>query len=310
MRIGIAPPNYAAWFTAEEAARVAREAERMGFDSIWLGDHVAIPQEQADIYGNAYLDCFTTIAYLAGHASLRFGTHVTVVPYRHPVLAAKIIATADVLTGGRLTLGIGSGHVPGEAAALNTEYADRGAMTDEYVEVMRKMWTQDVVSFHGRWVSFDDLCPMTRPLQQPLPLVVGGSGRVSMRRALRLGAGWTPMAATVENLRPLMAELRELAGQAGKPVPETTVRVRMHLTEDPASAPPGNPRNEIQRPRLTTAEAVDLVAGMADLGVAEMIIDVPPGRRVYLEQLGVVAADVIPRALPCQTMKERVREPA
>lgn len=298
MRFGVAPPNYAAWFTAEKAATIAREVEDLGFDSIWLGDHVAIPQDEADIYGNAYLDCFTTIAYLAGHTSLRFGTYVAVVPYRHPVLAAKIVASVDVLSDGRLTLGVGSGHLAGEAAALNTDYDDRGPMTDEYLDVMVKMWTQDVVSYHGRWINFDDLCPMTRPLQQPLPLLVGGSGKVAMRRALRLNAGWTPMAASVENVRPLMAELANLAEQAAKPVPETTMRVRMHLADDPSSHPPGNLRNEIQRPRITNAQAVDLIAGMAELGVAEAIIDVPPGRHVYLDQLRTVAEEIIPEALP------------
>jgi probable F420-dependent oxidoreductase len=298
VRVGVAPPNYAAWFTAPEAVRVARAAERLGYDSIWLGDHVAIPRDQADIYGNAYLDCFTTIAYLASQTSLRFGTHVAVVPYRHPVLAAKIIATADVLSEGRLTVGVGSGHVPGEAAALGTDYGQRGAMTDEYLDVMIKLWTQDVVTHHGRWIDVADLCPLTRPVQQPLPLVVGGSGAVSIRRALRLGAGWTPMAATVGSLRPLMAELGPQAEQAGQPVPEVTVRVRMHLADDPRSARPGNPRNEIQRPRVSPAEAVDLVAGMAELGVAEMNIDVPPGRHVYLDQLSAVATAVLPQALP------------
>jgi probable F420-dependent oxidoreductase len=298
MRIGVAPPNYATWFTADMAIAVAREVEQLGFDSIWLGDHVAIPSDEVDIYGNAYLDCFTTLAYLAGHTTLRLGTHVAVVPYRHPVLAAKIIATVDVLSGGKLVLGVGSGHVPGEAAALNTDYATRGAITDEYLDVMIKMWTQDVVSHHGTWINFDDLCPMTHPVQRPLPLLIGGSGKVAMRRALRLGAGWTPMAATVENLRPLLAELAELAEADGKPVPETTVRVRMHLADDPTSVRPGNPRNEIQRPPITKAQAVDLIAGMAELGVQEMIIDVPPGRHVYLPQLRTVATEILPKALP------------
>jgi probable F420-dependent oxidoreductase len=298
MRLGVAPPNYAAWFTAEAAARVAREVEDLGFDTIWLGDHIAIPRDQADIYGNAFLDCFTTIAYLAGHTSLRLGTYVAVVPYRHPVLTAKIAASVDVLSGGRFTLGVGSGHVPGEAAALDTDYRDRGPKTDEYLDVMIKMWAQDVVSYHGRWINFDDLCPMTRPLQQPLPLVVGGSGKAAMRRALRLNAGWTPMAVTLETLSPLMRQLADLAEQAAKPVPATTVRVRMHLAADSNSEPRRNPRNEIQRPIMTAAEAIDLIAGMAELGVVEMIIDVPPGRRSYLDQLRAVAEDVIPKALP------------
>lgn len=298
MKLGISPPNYAAWFDAAHAVAIASEAEQLGFDSIWFGDHVAIPRDQVDVFGNAYLDCFTVMGFLAGQTTLRLGTHVAVVPYRHPVLAAKIIATLDQLSHGRIVLGVGSGHVPGEAAVLNTDYHGRGAMTDEYLEVMTLLWSQDVASYHGRWINFDDLCPMTRPVQRPLPLVIGGSGRVAMRRALRFDAAWTPMAATPENLRPLMAELADLAEAAGKPVPETVVRVRLHLAEDPSAVPPSRPRNDIQRPRVTLDQAVDLVAGMAELGVTQMIIDVPPGRHVYLDQLRTVASEVLPKALP------------
>ncbi|WP_329410528.1 TIGR03619 family F420-dependent LLM class oxidoreductase [Nocardia vinacea] len=306
MRLGIAPPNYAAWFDATQAVAIATEAEATGFDSIWLGDHVAIPADQADIFGNAYLDCFTVMGFLAASTNLRLGTHVAVVPYRHPIVTAKIVASLDVLSNGRIVLGVGSGHVPGEAAALNTSYAERGAMTDEYLEVMTALWSQDVVSYHGKWIDFDDLCPMTRPVQQPMNLVVGGSGRKSMRRALRFGAGWTPMASTPELLRPQMAELARLAETACKPVPETTVRVRMHLADYPAAVAPSNPRNDIQRPRVTVQQAVDLVAGFAELGVSEMIIDVPPGRHVYMEQLRTVTNDVLPAALPRRsTPKER-----
>jgi probable F420-dependent oxidoreductase len=303
MRVGIAPPNYAAWFDGPQAIAIAKEVEAIGFDSIWLGDHVAIPSDEVDIYGNAYLDCFTTMGFLAGNTNLRLGTHVAVVPYRHPLLAAKIVASLDVLSGGRVVLGVGSGHVPGEAAALNTNYAERGAMTDEYLEVMIALWSQDVVSYHGKWINFDDICPMTRPVQQPLPLVVGGSGRVSMRRALRFSAGWTPSATSPETLGPQLAELAELAEAAGKPVPETTVRVRMHLADDPEAVAPSKPRNEIQRPRVTVQQAIELVAAFAELGVAEMIIDVPPGKHVYMDQLRAVATEVLPAAVPLLSLK-------
>jgi probable F420-dependent oxidoreductase len=297
LRLGVAPPNYAAWFNAESAAVVAREVEHLGFDSIWFADHVAIPRVDVDIYGTAFLDCFTTIAYLAGATTLRLGTYVAVVPYRHPVLAAKIAASVDVLSGGRLTLGVGSGHLAEEARALNTDYESRGSVTDEYLDVMIKMWTQDVVTHHGRWVNLANLCPMTRPLQQPLPIVVGGSGVVSMRRALRLNAGWAPMATTADALSPLMAELMALSQQFAKPTPPVTARVRMHISDDSICVAAANPRHEIQRPRVTRDQAVDMLGRVADLGVAEIIIDVPPGRNTYLEQLRLVAGEIIPEAL-------------
>lgn len=298
MHFGVAPPNYAAWYTPDAALEICSRTEKLGFDSMWFGDHVAIPRDQVDIFGNAYLDCLTTMAFVASHTQMRLGTHVLVVPYRHPVVTAKIVASLDVLSGGRVILGVGSGHVPGEAEALNTNYDERGPMTDEYLDVMRAMWSNDVVSFHGRWINFDELCPMSRPVQDPLPLVVGGSGRIAMRRAIRLGASWTPMAATPDNLRPLMADMASMAEAVNAPVPSTIVRVRLHLIQDGAPIRPKNPRHDIQRPRVTVGEAIEIVAGFADLGVSEMIIDVPPGQHVYLDQLAQVAEEVIPAALP------------
>jgi probable F420-dependent oxidoreductase len=298
MKLGIAPPNYAAWFGAEEACAIARQAEAWGFDSIWFGDHLAIPSDEADVYGNAFLDCFTLLAYIANVTSLRLGTHIAVVPYRHPIALAKIAATLDVLTGGnRIVLGVGAGHVPREAAALGTDYASRGAVTDEYLAVMQALWTQDVVSFHGKWVEFDDMCPMTRPVTAPFPLLVGGSNAVSMRRAIRFGASWTPMVETPATLAPKLVRLRELAEQSQRPVPAVVMHTSFHLVEDGSPIPPANPRNEIQRPRMTVRAAADLIAGFGELGVDELIIDVPPGRHAYLDQLGTVVEKVLPMAL-------------
>jgi alkanesulfonate monooxygenase SsuD/methylene tetrahydromethanopterin reductase-like flavin-dependent oxidoreductase (luciferase family) len=86
LRLGIAPPNYAAWYGPDEAVQIAAQAERWGFDSMWFGDHIAIAREEVNVYGNAYLDCFTAMAYVASSTKLRLGTHVAVVPYRHPLV--------------------------------------------------------------------------------------------------------------------------------------------------------------------------------------------------------------------------------
>jgi probable F420-dependent oxidoreductase len=294
MKFGLAPPNYARWFDADAAVRVAALAEELGFDSLWFGDHVALPKAQADVFGNAYLDVFPLLGFLAGTTSrLRLGTNVVVIPYRNPVVTAKMIATLDQLSRGRIDFGVGIGHVAGEFEALGVSFADRGRLTDEFLRVMRELWTQDCASFAGRWISFTDLCPLTRPVQDPLPLLIGGDGPRSMRRALEFGAGWAPGQGTIDELAAKIAQLRELAAAAGKPCPRIVARWLIHPVEPGAEAPPIRHRGELRRPRLEPGQARDELAAMTELGVDEIVIDVPPHASSYLRTIEFVATTLL-----------------
>lgn len=291
MKFGLAPPNYARWFDAKAAKWVCATAEDLGFDSLWFGDHVALPKEQADVFGNAYLDVFALLGFVAAVTNrLRLGTNVVVVPYRNPVVAAKLVATVDALSGGRVDLGVGVGHVAAEFDALGIPFSQRGAMTDEYLNVMRELWSNDCASFTGRWVSFQDLCPLTRPVQQPMSLLIGGDGPRSMRRTLEFDAAWAPGQGTVDELRTKIATLRRLSAEAGRDCPRVVARWLVHPIAPGAERPPIRHSGELRRPRLEPAEAREQIAEIRELGVDEVIIDIPASRTTYAANMEFTAS--------------------
>lgn len=296
MRFGLAPPNYARWFDTAAIGEISQHAEDLGFDSLWFGDHVALPQAEADIFGNAYLDVVALIGYVAAITTkLRLGTNVLVVPYRNPIVTAKMVASLDVLSGGRIDLGVGIGHVAGEFAALGVPFEERGRISDEYLRAMRVLWDEDCASFDGHWVSFRDLCPLTRPTQQPFPFLVGGDGSRSMRRAIEHGAGWAPGQGTVEELETKVTKLRELADTAGQPCPRIVARWLVHPVEAGAERPPIPHRGELRRPRLDPSEAREQIDRIEALGIDEVIVDIPAHRNTYSSNMDLVAGSLIHR---------------
>ena len=296
MRFGLVLPNYARWFDADGAREAADAAERLGFHGIYVNDHVALPRDDAPLYGNAFLDPFVALGFLAAVTGrVRLGTTIIVIPYRNPLVQAKMIAGLDVLSKGRITLGVGSGHVPGESEALGVPYAERGAMTDEYLKVMRALWSADEVSFHGRWFDFERICPLTRPLQSPLPVWVGGRGRRVLGRVVELGEGWHPTRMAPEEIGAEIGRLRALAEAAGRSEPiSVAMRWSLHLVERAEDAGPGSDRGEIQRPRRTPAETAALVERYAAAGVDELVLDLPGGHAAFLEQMQWFAREVVP----------------
>jgi probable F420-dependent oxidoreductase len=176
----------------EALARRARRAEDAGFESLWIGDHVALPLDAPDPPDEPRLELVVSLAHLAAVTSrVRLATGVAVLPMRHPVLLAKQLASIDVLSEGRLIVGIGVGHVEPELEALGASVADRGARTDEHLAAMRALWDEPTPSFDGRFVSFSDVMERPRPIQRPHPpIVCGGNSSASYRRAVQVGNGW------------------------------------------------------------------------------------------------------------------------
>jgi probable F420-dependent oxidoreductase len=173
-------------------AQRARLAEEAGFESLWVGDHIALPADAPDPADEPRLEAVVVLSHLAALTSrIRLGFGVIILPQRQPVLLAKQIASIDVLCEGRLIVGIGVGYVEAELAAMGVALAERGARVDEYVEAMSVLWDEPVASYQGRFVSFADVMARPRPVQRPHPpLVFGGHSAPAMRRAARVGAGW------------------------------------------------------------------------------------------------------------------------
>lgn len=196
----------------------ARAAESAGFDWVACSDHPAIPRSRVGAMGAVWFDAGSTLAFVAGATNrIRLLSHVLVVPYRHPLLVAKQFGTLDRLSGGRVILGVGAGHLKAEFVSLGASYAQRGARTDEYLRALAAAWEAEVATFQGDTIAFRDMVVAPRPVQRPRPpFWVGGNSRAALCRAASLGEGFIPWQLTVQELEGLLAVARERRQAAGR----------------------------------------------------------------------------------------------
>jgi probable F420-dependent oxidoreductase len=201
-------------------ARRARLAEEAGFESFWVGDHIALPVDNQDNPSREpRLEALVVLAHLAALTRrVRLAIGVIVLPQRQPVLLAKQLTSIDVLSNGRLIVGIGVGYLEPELRALGASLADRAARTDEYVAAMRALWDEPVPSFEGRFVSFAGLIERPRPVQRPHPpIVVGGHSPAAYRRAVQTANGWYGWTLGLEETARALADLREMTTRHERP---------------------------------------------------------------------------------------------
>ncbi len=266
----------------ETAARVARAAEAAGFDSLWGGEHVVLPDPQAPpsplAPGDRIIDPIVALTFLAAHTSrIRLGTGIIILPQRNPLVLAKELATLDVLSNGRLIFGVGVGYLEPEFRALGAPFEDRGRVADEYLAAMRAIWTQAQPVYRGRFAVFEGVQAHPQPVQKPTPpIVIGGHTPAAFRRAVEQGHGWYGFALDAAATARCIEGLRE----AGRSHPR------------PADLPPleisVSPRGRIDR---AAAEA------FAALGVHRLIL-IPPraADAAGLEQFVVsIGSDLIGR---------------
>jgi probable F420-dependent oxidoreductase len=197
--------------------RRARLAEEAGFESLWAGDHIALPADQDG--ERPRLEVVVAVSHLAAVTTrIRLGFGVIVLPQRQPVLLAKQLSSIDILAKGRLTVGIGVGYVEPELRAMGVSLADRGARTDEYLAAMRTLWTEPAPSFRGRFVSFTGVFQRPRPVQRPHPpIVVGGHSAAAYRRAVTNANGWYGVYLDVEQTARALSRLRNVAAGCDRP---------------------------------------------------------------------------------------------
>jgi probable F420-dependent oxidoreductase len=191
----------------ETAAAVARAAEAAGFESVWTGEHVILPDPQAPPSPVApdypMLDPTVALAFVAAHTSkLRLGTGIIILPQRNPVVLAKELASLDVLSGGRLIFGIGIGYLKPEFEAIGAPFDHKGPRAEEYLRAMLALWSMEKPAFDGKWVRFRGVNAMPRPAQKPHPeIVFGGHTPEAFSRAARLAKGWYGFALDLDAAR-------------------------------------------------------------------------------------------------------------
>jgi probable F420-dependent oxidoreductase len=268
----------------------AQTAEELGFDSLWVTDHIIVPAARDMLYKENMLEALSTLNYLAGVTSrMRIGTSVIVLPYRHPVQVAKSIATADQLSGGRVTLGVGVGGVEGEFRALKANFEERGAVADEYLRIIRSVWTNPRADFEGSYISFKDMQFSPPTVQQPHPPIwVGGSTRRAGRRAVEFGNAWHGTNVTVEMFNDISAYMQRLAEKAGTEMPGVNVRMPVYFDQPMPAGRIGLNGSD--------TEVAAQAQGYIDAGAEEVVfglIDMPFSEA--MTQLHRLSSEVAPR---------------
>lgn len=228
MKIGIAGANAATYAERDEAITLARTAESAGVESLWTYEHIAVPAGYQSAYpysstgkmpseGATFPDALDWIAFLSGVTErIKFGTGILILPEHNPVILAKRAATIDRLSGGRLLLGVGVGWMKEEFDALGVPWEHRGPRTNEYIDVMRRLWATDEATFTGRFVRFQQVRCSPRPLQAPgIPIIIGGHTKAAAIRAGRTGNGFYP-AAPPHRIAELLPILKRSAEQADR----------------------------------------------------------------------------------------------
>lgn len=240
MDYGIVLPHFGSFAGEEAACRVvaaAEAAEALGYSTVWVVDHLVLPAKVEGGYAFNPLDPFLEPLTVLGALALRttrvkLGTAVLVLPYRHPIYTAKALATVDVLSGGRLVVGVGAGWMEPEFAALGVPMRERGSRTNETIDVLKALWTQDTPSYAGRHFQFSNIKFVPQPVQKPRPpILVGGITRGALQRVARRGDGWIALGKGPEDLKAPMETLWDLTAKAGRK-PED-----LHISMLPISTP-------------------------------------------------------------------------
>lgn len=266
MKIALFACNMGPCADPRVAARVAKAAEAAGFESLWAGEHVVLPDPQAPPSPlpplAAMLDPTVALAFLAAHTStIRLGTGIIILPQRNPLVLAKELASLDTLSGGRLIFGIGIGYLKAEFDALGAPFETKGARTEEYLKAMLAVWTMEKPSFAGRFFSFAGVQARPQPVQKPHPeIVFGGHTPAAFSRAARLASGWYGFALTPEQAKEAIRGVKSACEAHGRRFQE------LELSVTPA---PERERLLIDPP---TAER------FAELGVSRLIVYAPRAR--------------------------------
>ena len=289
MRFGFYLPTRGRTAEPHAIETMVAHGEALGFSSVVVADHLVFPVTIHSRYpytvsgafpgqGDA-LDQLSLMAFVAGKSRrLRLISSVMILPHRNPVVTAKMLATIDVLSGGRVTVGVGVGWLREEFQALGApDFDRRGAVSDEYLRIFKTLWTQDPASFRGEFYSFEALRCLPHPTQKPHPPIwVGGHSKVALRRVARLGDGWHPVGATPAvplrppEMRASLDELRRLADAERRDFAALTISFKAPLYDPGQGVDGGADRRPFTGSTQAIADDIGIYAG---LGVSELIFD-------------------------------------
>ena len=311
MEYGFYLPNSGAGAEPDALADIAKQGDRLGFYCMVMPDHILQPNQVDSTYpysltgdilaagqsgDGEWPEQITTLAYLAGVTErIRLVTSVMIIPYRNPILTAKMLSTLDMLSKGRLILGAGVGWMEEEFELLDAPpFAERGAVTNEYLRAFIELWTKDNPKFEGKYVNFSDITFLPKPVQKPYPPIwIGGQSKPAIRRAAQIGDCWHPVGAIPaaplepEELAENLVLLRDYAEKAGRDPSKIQVSVKAPLYDSGDSSGP--------RRRFTGSvdEVRQDVQTYSDVGVTHLIFDFRTGEPKQTEDRMVRFADEV-----------------
>jgi probable F420-dependent oxidoreductase len=298
MKLGICVPHYGRPIEVERMLNVVRHAEESGLDSAWVTDHVIVPRDVDVIYREDMLDPMAVLPWLAGVTErIALGTSVVILPYRSPIPLAKLLASVDVLSGGRLIVGAAIGWMEGEFSALNVPFKERVSRSEEALTLMRALWTQErpEIETARHRLSGVQVSPM--PLQRPRPPIwIGGGSEGAFRRVARLGDGWHATAATPETFRQGKQAVTRFWKEAGREgEPEWSMRIPVLVDGVHQWAVDEKLLRGRHTVRGTARQIAGQLAEYQRLGVSHMALEV--SYSVYpaiLETIDILAEEIKP----------------
>lgn len=251
MKIGIVPINVGGPSTAENMIDIVQHAEAAGIESVWTFEHVVVPVDYESKYpydrsgkmGIApeawFIDPLIALSHVAASTkTIRLGTGVNIFPQANPMLFAKQVASLDVLSGGRLTLGLGIGWLAEEYQAMGTPFERRGARFDDYLEAVKKVWSGEVVEHESEFLSWHGFKSYPTPAQKPHPpILMGGTTNKTLRRVVNGAQGWYAPSDSSQLLGEKLGELKEMAAQAGRPFDSIDITTSWRIRTRPDALP-------------------------------------------------------------------------
>jgi len=285
MIFGLNLPNYSGLGNRESMIAIAESAQELGYSSLWTSDHILIPADLPEPFGNL-LETFTTLSYLAARTeTIRLATGILVLPQRDPLLVAKQAATLHHLSAGRFTLGLAVGWIAKEYSFLRTDFGNRGQLADEYIQAIRVLFESDHPEFHGEHINFSEALFSPRP-KLPIPIVVGGTSKAALRRAAILGDGWYGLRLSPDATEVAIGTIDQIGHK-----PNFSVSLRVQ-TRVGGSVDGADPETTLHG----DAEViVEKLRRYREVGVQQLVIEPFTGNLTdFLEQVRLFAHEIAP----------------
>lgn len=301
MKFGICLPIRLS-LEARDNVDIARTAENLGFDSIWVSDHVVMPKKHLGSFSEVFYDPFMLLSNIASQTTtISLGTSVIILPYRNPVVVAKMIATLDALSEGRVIFGVGPGWMKEEYEALSVPFEKRGFRTNEYIAAIKELWVSDDPSFDGEFCSFSNIKFYPKPCTKPHPpIFIAGASDFAIKRAVEYGDGWQPTWVSPEDVKDGISKLEQFAYQKGKDLSNFTYSVRNRLDIVDGDIRLHNENSDGDDPPYLLRGSVDEIISIIELydeiGVSHIVLD-PVGQNLedIFNTLEIVSKEIIPR---------------